>query len=213
MFTIDLLNGDGIPIKSRPEGMAIGGLTVIVPLTIATIMFSSYVHDRIVISVHKRTVTSYKTRTDELSDAVKLHKSFEKEKDLYSRCLYELESCIGGRTQWSPILTTVVRNIPDQVVLTKLDVKRRFIRKKVPQKGDPKKKVDISVPASTLTMNIAAVPQSNSDDVVRGFREYLLRSDSLRPKLEGINVSQESGKLGGQEVVSYQIDCLFKPAL
>jgi len=213
MFTIDLLKGQGIPIKSRPPGVAISGVSIAVPLIIATIMFSSYVRNRIIISIQKRGIASFKTRTEKLSDVINQHKSLEKQKSLYNSCLSELRSSISRHTQWSPILVTIVQNLPDQVILTGLEVKQRFIRRKIPQKDDSKKQVDISVPASTLTMTVAAVPQSDCDQAVRDFRQRLLNSDLLGPKLENINVSQDSDTFDGQNVVSYQIDCLFKPAL
>jgi len=229
MFTIDLLKGQGIPIKSRPGGMAISGVSIAVPLIIATIMFSSYVRNRIIISIQKRGITSFKTRTEKLSDVINQHKSLEKEKSLYNSCLSELRSSISRHTQWSPILVTIVQNVPDQVILTGLEVKRRFIRRKIPQtcgelaesKDDSKKQVEgprsagthINVPVSTLTLTVVAVPQSDCDQAVRDFRQRLLNSDLLGPKLENINVSQDSDTFDGQNVVSYQIDCLFKPAL
>jgi len=213
MFTIDLLKGQGVPIKSRPRGVAIGVAAIAVPLIIAIIMLSVYLRNKIIISIENRGIASYKTKTDKLSDAIKLHKSLQKEKNLYSNCLFELESSVRKPIQWSPVLATVVKNMPDQVVLTGLEVKRRFIKRKIPKKGEPKKQVDISVPVSTLTMSVAVVPQPDCDQAVRDFRHRLLHSDFLRGKLENINVSQDSGTLDGQEVVSYQIDCLFKPAL
>ena len=39
MFDIDLLKGQGIPIRSRPEGVAVAIVTVAVPVIIAIVMF------------------------------------------------------------------------------------------------------------------------------------------------------------------------------
>ena len=86
MLTIDLLKGQGLPIKSRPEGIAIVGITVVVPLAIMAIMITSYLGNRIVISAHAQEAARYKTRADKWSDEIELHKSFEREKNRYTGC-------------------------------------------------------------------------------------------------------------------------------
>lgn len=213
MFTIDLLKGQAVPIKSTPRSIAVAATAVTVPVIIAIAMFGFYLRNRIVISIQKRTIANYETKITELSDAVELQKSFEKEKNAYSTCLSEVSSCLGRHAQWSPVLVTLVKNMPDSVVLTDIEVKQRSIKRKVPQKDDPKTMISTSVPVRTLQMKVAARPRSNYDEAIRNFSEYLRSSSLLGPKLEDIRVSQELSVLEGQDVVSYQIDCIFKPGL
>lgn len=211
MFTIDLLKGQGIPRKSGPEGIALVVVTFAVPACVAIVLFSCYLRNAVTISIQKQGIASYQTKTDKLSDAVKTYESLKGQQSLYTNCLSEVKSSIVGRAQWSPVLATVVENLPDPVVLTKLEVIEQHIKRKVPQKDDPKKTVDISVPVRTLKISVAGNPQYNSDAAVRDFRDRLLQSRFLEDKLQGINVSQASGTLEDREVVCYEIDCIFKP--
>ena len=213
MFTIDLLKGEGLPAKSRPEGIAIAATTLAVPVIIAIVMFGFYLRNKIIISIQKQTIVSYETKIDELSDAVELQKTFENEKNAVSNCLSEVSTSISRHTQWSPVLTTLVKNMPDSVVLTELKVKQSSVKRKVPKKNDPKKMIDISVPVRTLQINVCGSPQSNCDKAVRDFRDRLRSSAFLGPKLENIRVSQRFGTLESRDVVFYQIDCIFKPEL
>ncbi len=213
MFTIDLLKGEGLPAKSRPEGIAIAATTLAVPVIIAIVMFGFYLRNKIIISIQKQTIVSYETKIDELSDAVELQKTFENEKNAVSNCLSEVSTSISRHTQWSPVLTTLVKNMPDSVVLTELKVKQSSVKRKVPKKDDPKKMIDISVPVRTLQINVCGSPQSNCDKAVRDFRDRLRSSAFLGPKLENIRVSQRFGTLESRDVVFYQIDCIFKPEL
>ena len=213
MFTIDLLKGQGLPAKSRPEGIAIAAGTLAVPVIIAIVMFGFYLRNKIIISIKKQAIVNYETRIDELSDAVELQKSFENEKNAISSCLSEVSTSIGRHTQWSPVLTTLVKNMPDSVVLTDLEVKQGSVKRKVPKKDDATKMIDISVPVRTLQINVCGSPQSDCDKAVRDFRERLHSSTLLGPKLENIRVSQRFGTLRNRDVVSYQIDCIFKPGL
>lgn len=213
MFTIDLLKGQGVPIKSSPKNVAFGATAAVVPVLIAMAMFGFYLRNRIVISVYANTIANHEAKIAKLSDAVKIQQAIEDKKNSYSDCLWEVENCLGRHTQWSPVLVTLVKNMPDSVVLTALDVKQRSIKQRVPQQDDPSKVVMVSVPVRTLQMTVAARPQSRSDQEIRNFSEYLRSSSMLSSRLEDIRVSQGQSMLDGQSVVSYQINCIFKPGL
>jgi len=210
MFTIDLLDGQGIPIKSRPVGMAVAAITIAVPAIVAIAMLSCYLHNATTISIKRQAIAGYQAKIGKLSEAIKIYKSLEQDKSLYINCLSEVKSSIVNHTQWSDILTTVVENLPDAVVLTKLDVTQQNVKKKIPKKDDPKQTVDITVPVKNLKISVAANPGPKSDEAVRDFRNRLLYSQSLQQTLKSINVSQTSGTLGDQQVISYEIDCIFK---
>lgn len=213
IFTIDLLKGQAVPRKSTPGSIGVTAAATTVPVIIAIALFGIYVRNRIIISVHGHTIANYEAKISELSEAVELQKSFEKEKGAYSDCLEEVSNCLGRHTQWSPVLVTLVENMPDSVVLTGLDVKQRSIKRKVRQKDDPAKMTIVSVPVRTLMMTVAARPQSKSDQAIRNYSERLRSSSLLGPKLENIRISQGLGLLEGKSVVSYQIDCIFKAGL
>ena len=213
MFTIDLLKGEAVPAKSRPGGIAIVGATFAAPIIIAMVMLSFYLSNIIDISVQKQEVVRYEKKIDKLSDALKVQKSFEKEKNVYSSCLTEVSSSIGRHTQWSPVLRTLVENMPGSVVLTTLEVEQRSVKRKVPHKDDPKKMTNVSIPVRTLCISVCGSPQSNCDEAVRDFGDSLRSSALLGPKLEDIRVSQGFNILENQSVVSYEIDCIFKPGL
>jgi len=213
MFTIDLLKGQGIPKKSRPEGVAVAVMTFAVPIVIAIVMFGCFLHTRVVMSIQKQGMAGYEKKIQELSQAVELQNAFEARKSVINSCLSEVSSSIGRHSQWSPVLLMLVKNMPDSVLLTALELKTRSVKKKVPQKGDPKQMVDVAVPSRTLKMNVSGNPRDNHDKAVRDFADRLRFSNLLGPRLEEIRVSQEGGKLQGEDVVSYGIDCLFKLGL
>lgn len=213
MFTIDLLKGQGIPVKSGLGGIAIAVVALVVPIVIAIVMFGLYLSNIINISVQKQEIVRYEKQIDKLSDALEMQKSFEEKKTIYSNSLSEVSSSIGKHIQWSPILAVLQKSIPDSMVLTKLEVKQDFVRKKVPQKKDPKKMNVISIPVRTLRIGVCGSSQSNSDIAIRNFRYRLRSSTLLGPKLKDIKVSQGFDTFERQDVISYEIDCVFKPEL
>ena len=213
MFTIDLLKGQGIPPRSGPGGIAIAAVTVAIPIIGAVAIFGLYLHNRIIVSLKQQEIGRWEAKIGKLSDAVELQESLEKEKVVYGDCLSEVKSSIGRYTQWSPVLATLVENMPNSVVLTDLEVRQHFIKRKVPQKDNPERTININVPVRTLRMSVSGKPQHNCDKAVRDFRDRLRSSDSLGPRLENITVSQKSNTLEGREIISYEIDCVFKPGL
>jgi hypothetical protein len=212
MFTIDLLKGQGIPAKTKPQGLALFAATFVVPVVIAIGMFGYYVRNGVIMGIQKEAIAGYEAKMVKYADAIKMQQSYENEKNAINSCLQEVSASIRQHIQWSPILVTIVENMPDSVVLTKLEVKWNSIKKKVAVKGDPQKKVDTSVPVRTLKMTVSGDPQLNCEQEVRAFRDRLRLSSMLGPIIEDIViVSQGYGKLDGRDVVSYEIDCIFKP--
>ena len=80
MFTIDLLKGQAIPLKSKPGSLAIIVISAAIPVTIAVGMLSFYQRNQIVVSVKAKEIDQYQADINELSDAVELQNAFEKKK-------------------------------------------------------------------------------------------------------------------------------------
>ena len=213
MFTIDLLKGEGLPVEDTARSMAVAAVASVVPAVVVIAMSGFFLLNKIHLSIQSGRVATFETKTEELSDAVARQTGLERDKAAYSACLAEAEAAIGRHTQWSPILVTIVGNLPESVVLTGLEVDRRAIRVKVPTKEDPQITKDVSITTPTLRMNVAATPKSDGYKDVRSFRDKLLASASLGPMLENITVSQKADVVNGLEVVSYEINCIFKPKL
>lgn len=213
MFNIDLLKGAGLPEKGRARNMAVVAIASAVPVVAAIAMFGLYLQGKIDISILSGEIAKWETKTETLADVVAWQKELKRDKAQYGACIAEVELAMGRHTQWSPILVTLIGNMPESVVLTALEVQERVVRMKVPDKEDPKKTRDVSVPIPILKISLAATPQSEGDKDVKDFRSKLLASALLGPKLEDITVSQDPDKLNDLKVVSYEMNCLFKPKL
>jgi len=213
MFAIDLLKGRNVPVRSSPGGIAIAVATVVVPLTLEVVAFGFYLNNKIIASVNEQEVARCQAEMGELSDAVEMQASLEKQKANHSNHLAEVKSSINRYVQWSPVLVTLVENMPDSLMLTDLEVKQHTVRKKVPKKDDPKATIEKNVAVRTLRISVSGSTQDNCDKAVRDFRDSLRSSALLGPQLDTIGVSQESETLEGKNVASYDIDCVFKVSL
>ena len=213
MFTIDLLKGEGLPEEGKARSMVVVAIASAVPVVLAFVMIGFYINGQIGISIKSREIAKWQERTEKLSEDVAKLQKLEREKTDYRTCIAEVNTAINRHTQWSPILATVVANIPKSVVLTTIEVqtKQKSMKIKAPTETDPKKTKSISVTIPTLKMSVVAPLQSNRNEDIKKFRSNLLASDTLGSKLENITVSQKQAKLSNLDVVSHEINCIFKP--
>ena len=224
MFTIDLLKGQGRPVRTRPKGILIFVATFAVPMLVAMLMAGFYYNNKVVISIHKQNIASCTTQIERLTDAVKLKESWEKDKANLNGCVADVANSIGRHTQWSPILVSLVENLPESVVLSSLEVKQTTIKKKVAANAgmaglkDKKdnKKVDTStnMTVRTLRMRLYGNTNSDFDREIKSFRDRLLASNAIGTKLEDVVIaSQTNETMDGRDVIAYDIDCIFKSGI
>ena len=211
MFTIDLLNGQAVPLKSKPGSFAIIVISAAVPVMVALGMLSFYHRTSIAASAKEKEITQCQAEIDKLSGAVELQKALVKKKVAYDSCLSEVKSSIKRHTQWSPALTTLMENIPDSVVLNSLEVEHETVKKKVPKENNPQKMVEIDVLIRVLRLSVSGDQQRDNDQAVQDFRDRILASAFLGSKLERIDVAKKSETHNNQEIVSYDIKCVLKP--
>ncbi len=212
-FSIDLLKGQGLPLRSSPAGIAITVICAALPLLMAVVVVGLYMHNKIDISQKEKEITELTAKIDGMSETVELQKALEQEKNHYGVCISEVKSSIERFSQWSPVLTMLVENMPDSVILTELEVEQDIVKKKIPDKENPKKFKEIDTFVTTMQVTVCDSSRSNSDEAVKEFRDFLCSSTLLGSRLEKVGVSKESGSLAGQDVVYYLIDCVFKAGL
>jgi hypothetical protein len=211
MFTIDLLNGQAVPLKSRPGGIAIVAVTAAIPLIVATAMLGIYLQNDIILSIKTQEETRWDERINKLSGAVEWKKLINKEQAVYNMCLSEVRSSISRHTQWSLVLLTLVENMPDSVVLTGLHIQKHSNKKMVPSKDNPDEMTEIDIPSRTLLIRVRGSSQHDCVQAVKEFGDRLRSSDYLGPKLENITYTQEFDTIEGKEIAFHEIRCIFKP--
>jgi hypothetical protein len=209
MFTVDLLKGQGLPAKSSPKCIALAVGTFAVPAVAGLFLLGLYLSNSVLTSTQKRSLSRYDGRIDRISAAVEAHRSLQESKRTLSGFLDELPVTVQRFTQWSPILVTVVEEMPRQVALTELKIHKQSVKAKVPSRDDPAKSTDITVPARTMQLCVAQAAGSGTEEVVKGYMDRLRASESLGPSIADMRVSQELVEIAGTQVPAYQILCVL----
>ncbi|OQA03450.1 MAG: hypothetical protein BWY69_00449 [Planctomycetes bacterium ADurb.Bin401] len=213
MLTIDMLEGRGIPRKSNPDKIAFLSLSLIVPALVAISLLGFYFKNNVIISIDKQRIVHCKQSIAKLSEAAALLELSKKEKKYTDDCMAEVKKNLNRHMQWSPVLVEIVKTMPDPVLLTGIDIKQENIKKIVPSRIAGGQDIEVSIPIKTLRICVNEKSGSERGTAVRKFQDSIRCSPVFAPLLENIAVSQGIDTYKGQDTVSYQIDCTFKPKL
>jgi len=211
MFTIDLLNGSAVPRKSEPREVLLAAAPFVLPVLIAIIMVASFVRGGSLIDSKKAEIESLEQKMLGLEDDIKFYDDIEGQIGKINTCLSEAAAPINQYISFSTVLQILAENTPDSIVLKELSVKRTDVKKSVPDRKDPSKKVQVSLIKRTLRLNACGLSIFESDNAVREYVYRLGKSKELMHLIDDIRiVSSEADKLDDRNVTRYKIDCLFK---
>lgn len=213
MLTIDMLKGQGIPRKSNPDRIAFLSLALIVPSLVAISMLGFYFKSNVIISIDKQRIINYKQSVAKMSEAAALLELSKKEKKYADDCMAEVKKNLNRHMQWTPVLVEIVKTMPDSILLTGIDIKQENIKKIVPSKVAGGQDIEVAIPIKTLRISVNEKSGAERGVAVRKFQDSIRSSPVFAPMLDNIAVSQGIDTYKGQETVSYQIDCTFKPKL
>jgi Tfp pilus assembly protein PilN len=211
-YTIDLLQGEGLPIRSRPGGIVFACLIIVLPLLAAFGAANVYVDSDVVITIQKQQAGRLATAIQALSSAVRKRETLESQKTEATHVLSDVKASLDGHNQWSPILASLVESLSDTLILTRLEARRDTVRIKVPAPDDPTRKIETSIPVRALKICVCGKDKESSAEAVRRVQDNLRSAPALGPLLDTVTVSQDATTLDGQEAVLYEFNCVFKPA-
>ncbi len=210
MLTIDLLKGQGVPVRSDLDKIAFTVVALEIPIFIAIMLMGCYLSNNINISIKKQKIVNYDKMINKLSEAAALQNAFEKEKKSIEGSLSEVAATINNHAQWTPVLVEIVKTLPDSVLLKGISVKQDTIKKRMLSKKGTGEIVDVAVPVTILRINVSEKSGSGREQPIRDFQDNLRSSAVIGSRLDNITISQGVETFKGQDFVSYQIDCVFK---
>ncbi|UCD49033.1 MAG: hypothetical protein JSW27_16040 [Phycisphaerales bacterium] len=213
MYKVDLLKGEGLPIRSRPGGTAFACLVIAVPMIVGTTMVSVYIEHRVAASVQQEQLARLRRAITALAPALQEERTLQEHRALGIDFLGNVKTALDRRMQWSPIVVTVVENLPETLILTKVETYQSLAQRRVPSPGDPGRTISVSVPVRSLEIGVCGEDGYAASHAVRNFQDRLRSSPVLEPWLDAVTVSQEAQTLDGQAVVSYELNCVFKPVI
>jgi hypothetical protein len=210
MHTIDLLRGQGIPAKTTLGSAAMIVVIVAVPILAAAGMVDRYLQNKTDIGIKQQQIAVEQATIEKFADAVKFKESLQKQQDAIGSKLSEVASCLDNFVQWSPVLETLARYMPGQMVMSGLKAESTSERRQITSQNDPNRRINVTVSKRILVLDISGSEMRDYGEVVQNYANRLKSSPALGPKLEGIEVSQKPGTAGDLKTVSYTMNLKFK---
>ncbi len=208
MHNIDLLKGQGIPPKATTSGIIILTVMVVVPILVAAGMLDWYLQTRIDVGMmQQKIVTARETIAAHTSD-VKQKRSLEQEIKLVNSKLSEVSRTLDIFVQWTPVLVTLVENMPGPMIMRDLTALSQSTRRTARRNTDPNKPLIIPIPERRLVMNISGSKPGSYYQTVRKYQEHLNNSTVLKPKIKDIVPSTEAAT-GNDQTESYIMNIIF----
>jgi len=210
MHTIDLLRGQGIPAKTTLGSAAILAVMAVVPILAGAWMVDRYLQNMTDIEIKQQKIAVEQATVDKLSDAVEFQQSIQEQRRIINSKLLEVSSCVDNFIQWSPVLETLARNMPPQMVMNGLKAESTIEQRKVTSEKNPNRTVVVAVPRRRLVLDISGRELRDYGSDVENYSKRLKSSPALGPKLENIEVSQKPVSTGELNTVSYTMNLKFK---
>jgi hypothetical protein len=210
MHTIDLLRGQGIPAKTTLGSAAMLVVMVVVPILAAAWMVDRYLQNKTEIGIKQQKIAAEQGIVEKLSDAVEFQESLRKQRQAIYRKLSEVSSCVDNFIQWSPVLETLARYMPSEMVMNGIKAESIVEQQKVKSEKNPNRTVVVAVPRRRLVLDISGRELRDYGSEVENYSRLLKSSPVMRPKLENIEVSQKPVSTGELNTVSYTMNLMFK---
>jgi len=203
MHTIDLLRGQGIPAKTTLGSMAMIAVIIAVPILAAVAMADRYIQNGTDIGIKQQAIATEQATIDKFKDAVTFKESLDKQQSAVNDKLLEVSTCLGEQIQWSPVLVTLANYMPAKMFMSGLKAENTTVRQKVANKN-------VTISKRTLVLDISGTERSDYGNIVKNYASRLKSSPALKTKLEDIEVSQNPGRSGDENTVSYTMNLMFK---
>lgn len=211
MIKIDLLKGEGIPVANRPGTVALMLTPFVIPVVISALMAGAYLDGRATLKTHNAKLASGNAAYQELADIQQFLENVQAKHTHVEDSLSEVDDAVDTHMQWSSIILALVDNLPDNVALSKLRVKRNSMQELVPHQDDSQRSTLITYCQYTLTLVADSFAGATGSEAIQNYIHSLQNSSELQSKIENVDVtSQKSARSDDSRLVHYEINCVFK---
>jgi hypothetical protein len=197
MFTIDLLKGAGKPPKSHPLWVAGVTLAFLALLVGGVLDAIGYYRDESLLATQKRTLAYYEQEIRQMKDVADMLAAAEKRRIEVDGTLAEVSKALAHHAVWSPVIETVARSTPEDLVITNILAKRE-------EQGVGDKA------RFTYTLMLGVVSPTGPL-VVEQFVRTLRLILPLQGGPDSVRIgSQGQEMLGGRQFQMYMLECRLK---
>jgi Tfp pilus assembly protein PilN len=211
MFTIDLLKGNGIPLRSSPRRAALRTIPFLLPIILTLGLVVEIFYNRTLLITGQDNLQRMQAQiTKARQDVTAYEHMLRTIQDTRNR-LREVARVLNRHTQWSDVLTTLAGELPQDIAIGELDLKRSATRKKASDKNNPEKVVTCIQVRRVLEITLYGPPSGRTDQVVEQYLDRLSVSPVVAPMIESIRIaSRYEEEIDDHRSAVYKVECLCK---
>ena len=208
-FTIDLLQGRGMPQKSRPGTMALAVVPFLIPMLTSGLLAAHWIHNRTLIQTEQAVLRQNQQNITRNAEDLRQYETLQKKILDARHNIKNINDALGFEMTASPLLMELVQALPSGVFLNKLELEYQPIRRKFtnPQNNMAEYKQVIQ---RSLRLVVAGPSQIESDQAVDAYIQALRTCPALGTAAKEIQItSRQESELDGKTMVLYEIKCPF----
>jgi len=211
MFTIDLLKGSGIPLRSNPVRAGLRTLPFLVPLLLAAGLTAQYLHNNTLLAAGQSGMENIQRQIQRSQQDMTQYEDYVRQIAQQRNRLNEVAGAIGRHIQWSDAIRALSENLPDRIAIQQLDLKRTESRKKIADKKEPDKLLTKTIIHRSLIIRVYGPQSLQTDKAVQSYLQQLQSSPAILAIIEDIQVSSRyEDNIDETNVAIYEIECLLK---
>jgi Tfp pilus assembly protein PilN len=206
-FTIDLLQGKGLPQRSRPGTIALAAVPFLIPVLASGLLAARWYHHSTLIAAERAVLLQNQQHIDHNTQVLREYETVQ-QKILEARHnIKNITDALAYEMPASPILLELVQALPPTVFMQKLDLDYQPLRQKVvnPQSNQVTYQRTIQ---RTLRLTLAGPNQIDTDQAVDNYIQTLRSLPFLSRAAKEIQItSRQETEVDKQIFIFYEIRC------
>jgi len=211
VFTIDLLKGNGVPLRSNPRRAALAAVPILVPAFLFAGLLGHMFYNRLALETDRHILQRMQTRITKARKQVLEYEHTQRTIQQTRNHLREVARALNRHAQWSGVLTALARELPEPIAVRHLELKRSATRKKVASKDDPEQVIRKVLIHRVLEITLYGPVSGQTDQAVAQYLDRLEASPDVAPMIESIRIaSRYEEDIDDRPAAVYKIECLCK---
>lgn len=206
-FTIDLLQGKGLPQRSRPGTIALAAVPFLIPVLATGLLGARWYHSSSQIEAEHAVLMQNQQHIDQNTQVLREYETIQQNILEARHNIKNITDALAYEMPASPILLELVQALPPTVFVQKLDLDYQPLRQKVtnPQNNQVTFQRTIQ---RTLRLTLAGPNQIDTDQAVDDYIQTLRSLPFLSRVAKEIQItSRQETEVDKQILIFYEIRC------
>lgn len=209
MFTIDLLKGKGLPVKSDIKRTVLKAVPMLIPVMMVGMFVSSYSQKCILVNAKETAIKQNDLQIEELSGCMREYSKVNSRISEMRKCVDEISKALSYRVQMSDMILELINILPGGIFISEMEMDRQLTNEKyvIEATNETKQR---PVVHRKLVLELGGFQGADSDQAMQEYVEALKQSPMLSSTFREIKpASRHQAQLDKKTATFYTIECMF----